>query len=239
MPGLVALTTQDRENENPFPNFTEHVLYKETINKLCGDCHLMNNGSNDKYGVFRPSGCAACHLPYDYSALDQKPEYNPVIEQLFGRRTDINPTAASLSPRIGFNLRMSRQENGNFNNQAKNLSGGIGLFAGRAPTNIYSTAVRQTGLPSAEQTLSCIGDAVPVPDWDLYMADPSQVPSTCVDGGLGGRDVGAGNNEAIERLRLVLLFLWFHFCQLHFLNYHFHFIIFRFYIAGNPYVSKK
>ncbi|MEO5510522.1 MAG: TonB-dependent receptor [Longimicrobiales bacterium] len=124
-------------------------------------------------------------LRYDYSALDQKPEYNPVIETIFGRRTDFNPTAGSFSPRVGFNLRLSGQQNGNFQQQAKNLSGGIGLFAGRAPTNIYSTAVRQTGLPSAEQTLSCIGTAVPVPDWDLYIADPSQVPSTCADGGLG------------------------------------------------------
>ncbi len=124
-------------------------------------------------------------LRYDRSALDQKPEYNPVIEEIFGRRTDINPTAGGFSPRLGFNLRMSKQQNGNFTQQAKNLSGGIGLFAGRAPTNIYSTAIRQTGLPAAEQTLSCIGGAVPFPDWDLYIEDPSQVPSTCADGGLG------------------------------------------------------
>lgn len=67
VPGLVALVTKDRENENPFPNFTERDLYEETINKLCGNCHLMNNGSNDKAGTFRSSGCAACHLPYDYT----------------------------------------------------------------------------------------------------------------------------------------------------------------------------
>ncbi|HEX6693177.1 MAG TPA: TonB-dependent receptor, partial [Longimicrobiales bacterium] len=124
-------------------------------------------------------------LRYDYSKLDQQPEYNPAVDAAFGRRTDIRTSAAGLSPRIGFNYRMSQQQNGNFNNQAKNLSGGIGLFAGRAPTNIFSQAIRQTGLPNAEQTLNCVGDAVPIPDWQGYAEDPSIVPSTCLDGGTG------------------------------------------------------
>ena len=45
--------------------------------------------------------------------------------------------------------------------------------------------MRQTGLPSSEQTLSCIGSAVPIPDWDLYLSDPTAVPTTCSDGGPG------------------------------------------------------
>ena len=124
-------------------------------------------------------------LRYDYGRLDEQPAYNPVIETLFGRRTDIRTSAGAFSPRIGFNYRISSQQNGNFNQQAKNLSGGLGLFAGRAPTNIYSQAIRQTGLPDAEQTLNCVGAAVPIPDWDLYSEDPSLVPSTCADGGVG------------------------------------------------------
>ena len=124
-------------------------------------------------------------LRYDLTSLDVKPAYNPVVEQVFGRRTDISPSAWGVSPRIGFNLRMSSQQNGNFNQQAKNLSGGIGLFAGNAPTNIYSAAIRQTGLPSAEQTLSCIGDAIPTPDWQAFGTDPSSIPSVCADGGIG------------------------------------------------------
>lgn len=124
-------------------------------------------------------------LRYDYTGFDQKPDYNPAVETVFGRRTDITPKATGISPRIGFNIRLSGQQNGNFNQQAKNLSGGVGLFAGRAPTNIYSAAIRQTGLPSAEQTLSCIGAAVPIPNWTLY-EDPSMIPSVCADGAIGG-----------------------------------------------------
>ncbi|MBI4814927.1 MAG: hypothetical protein HY791_01635 [Deltaproteobacteria bacterium] len=67
VPGLNLVPTFDRENERPYPTFTEADIHKETINKLCGDCHLGNNGSNDRYGQFRSSGCSACHVPYDYS----------------------------------------------------------------------------------------------------------------------------------------------------------------------------
>jgi hypothetical protein len=119
-------------------------------------------------------------LRWDRSALDQKPAYNALIEQRFGRRTDSEPVAAAISPRIGFNYRLNQQ-----GQPARSLNGGVGLFAGRAPTNIFSTAVRQTGLPDAEQRLVCIGDAVPFPDWDLYQRDPRAVPELCADGGTG------------------------------------------------------
>jgi Carboxypeptidase regulatory-like domain/TonB dependent receptor len=122
-------------------------------------------------------------LRWDYSQLDQKPEHNPVVEQLFGRRTDIDPVASSFSPRIGFSYRLSQS-----GQPSKSLTGGVGVFAGRAPTSIFSAATRQTGLPNAEQRLVCIGQAVPVPDWDLYLSDPFAVPETCADGAPGVPD---------------------------------------------------
>ena len=122
-------------------------------------------------------------LRWDRSELDQSPAYNAKVEELFGRRTDISPAMSGLSPRLGFNYRLSGQ-----GQMPRALNGGIGVFAGRVPTNIFSQAVRQTGLPDAEQRLSCIGGAVPIPDWELYLSDPSQVPSVCADGGPGVPD---------------------------------------------------
>jgi hypothetical protein len=119
-------------------------------------------------------------LRWDRTALDQKPAHNPRVEELFGLRTDMDPVASAFSPRLGFNYRLNQQ-----GQPARSLSGGVGVFAGRAPTSIFSAAVRQTGLPSAEQRLICIGDAVPFADWDLYMQDPHALPSTCADGGAG------------------------------------------------------
>jgi hypothetical protein len=119
-------------------------------------------------------------LRWDRSQLDQKPAYNPLVEQRFGRRTDMDPVATAISPRLGFNYRLNKQ-----GQPARALSGGVGMFAGRPPTSIFSAAVRQTGLPDAEQRLICIGDAVPIPDWDLYQQNPLAVPATCADGGSG------------------------------------------------------
>lgn len=121
-------------------------------------------------------------LRWDRTELDQKPAYNPIVEQIFGRRTDVDPVVSGWSPRVGFNYRIA---SGTPGQPAKTISGGIGIFAGRPQTNVFSTAVRQTGLPNAEQSLSCIGSAVPIPDWDLYMQDQSAIPSACADGGPG------------------------------------------------------
>ena len=42
-------------------------LYHEQVAFTCGDCHLGSAGANNRYGDFRSSGCAACHMPYALS----------------------------------------------------------------------------------------------------------------------------------------------------------------------------
>ena len=59
------------------------------------------------------------------------------------------------------------------------LRGGVGEFRGRAPTQLFQSAIDATGLAGAEQQLVCVGASVPVPDWDLYLADPSTIPTQC------------------------------------------------------------
>ncbi len=113
----------------------------------------------------------------DRSGLLQRPEYNPAVEAAFGRRTDIIPQSMAMSPRLGVSYQLPAPPR-----QRRSLSGGIGYFAGRTPTNIFSTAIRQTGMPSAEQRLLCIGSAVPVPDWTDYLEDLDLVPVLCAEG---------------------------------------------------------
>jgi hypothetical protein len=122
-------------------------------------------------------------LRWDRTKFDQAVPYNPAVETAFGRRTDFTPVSTQFSPRVGFSYRLNGQ-----GQAPRSLSGGIGLFAGRAPTNIFSAALRQTGLPDAERRLICIGEAVPVPDWDLFIGNPGAVPNTCADGGAGVPD---------------------------------------------------
>ncbi|HSJ23909.1 MAG TPA: carboxypeptidase regulatory-like domain-containing protein [Longimicrobiales bacterium] len=119
-------------------------------------------------------------MRWDYSRLAQRPDYNPVVDSTLGRRTDIVPRSAAVSPRLGFTYRLQAPRG-----VRRQVSGGIGYFAGRAPTNIFSTAVRQTGLPNAEQSVLCIGDAVPAADWEHYVNNPLGAPVDCADGAPG------------------------------------------------------
>ncbi|MEW5848248.1 MAG: hypothetical protein AB2A00_05510 [Myxococcota bacterium] len=68
VPHIHALESFDREIN---PVFSEQDIAKETMNKLCGSCHLGNNGWNHKAGKFRSSGCTACHMPYDWTGRSQ------------------------------------------------------------------------------------------------------------------------------------------------------------------------
>src|SRR5262249_53152508 len=46
-------------------------------------------------------------------------------------------------------------------------------------SQLIAAAVDQTGLPSAAQQLSCIGAAVPVPNWLEYLQSTGMIPTTC------------------------------------------------------------
>jgi hypothetical protein len=121
-------------------------------------------------------------LRWDYTRVDQTPAYNPAIEATFRRRNDIEPVASAFSPRLGFTYRLASSEG---TRSARTLSGGVGVFAGQTPTNIFAAAARQTGLVGAEERLICIGSATPIPDWDAYIADAANIPTACADGSTG------------------------------------------------------
>jgi len=185
--------SESRSTDNLFGSFSYASLqdfadnrpdrYERSLQERESETGRVNAGIffGDTWRISQPLE-VTLGLRWDYSALQQVPDYNPAVEQAFGLRTDVKPAAAGISPRIGFSYRMGQAQS---RGMARSLTGGIGLFAGRAPTNVFNQAYRQTGLPNAEQRLVCIGGAVPVPDWDLYMLDPLGVPTTCADGGPG------------------------------------------------------
>jgi hypothetical protein len=63
------------------------------------------------------------------------------------------------------------------------IRGGIGEFRSTVSSNLFSQAASATGLSNSETHLVCTGAAVPQPDWDEFLFDPSAIPTTCVDGG--------------------------------------------------------
>ncbi len=159
------------------------VRFERTIADETARTGSLNGGLylGDTWRISDPFEITA-GLRWDYTHMAQTPAYNPAVESAFGRRTDIEPVASSFSPRLGFNYRFAASQGVR---SARTLSGGIGMFAGQLPSNIFAAAARQTGLSAAEQRLVCIGSATPIPDWDLYISDAAAIPSACADGSTG------------------------------------------------------
>lgn len=121
------------------------------------------------------------------------PATNPALEQALGVRTGLAPSRVHVSPRVGFSYTYNRdKDNGSgssqnqvgrfYRNVTGTLRGGIGEFRDLLRPNILADASAATGLPGGTSVLSCVGSAVPVPDWSRFANDPSSIPSQCLDG---------------------------------------------------------
>ncbi|HEX8375158.1 MAG TPA: TonB-dependent receptor, partial [Geminicoccaceae bacterium] len=127
------------------------------------------------------------------SRFDDRPAANPAVLSSFGVRTDYAPSEIHVSPRAGFSWRLN--ETGA---PLKLLRGGFGEFRGRTPYELYAATLAGTGT-GGELVVSCVGAAVPVPDWSAYADDPSSIPATCADGTLGGTGVVRQPNVSLFR----------------------------------------
>ncbi|MCR9246721.1 MAG: cytochrome c3 family protein [bacterium] len=58
------------------PNSRLAKIYQEQIMFTCGDCHAGSSGANNRYGDFRPSGCASCHMPYSLDGRSRSRDPN-------------------------------------------------------------------------------------------------------------------------------------------------------------------
>jgi Carboxypeptidase regulatory-like domain len=120
-------------------------------------------------------------LRVEGSHYPDKPEYNPEVETLFGRRTDKFPSEVQVSPRAGFTWFVGESQ---FGPPPLTLRGGVGEFRGTAPSQLFASALNATGLNNGQSLLTCVGPSAPSPDWPAYLADPSTIPSTCNGGTL-------------------------------------------------------
>jgi hypothetical protein len=125
------------------------------------------------------------------NAFTDAPAYNPVVEQLFGARTDHSPNAFHVSPRFGFNYNRTGQIRntqiasplGRFTGTTPGvLRGGFGEFRGLTPAALLSNALVSTGLPGSQSRLSCIGASVPAANWAAFASQASAIPSACAGG---------------------------------------------------------
>ena len=127
------------------------------------------------------------------SGFASAPALNPALDAALGVRSGAAPTLLHVSPRIGFSFTYNRDK-GNGNGSSQNqvgrffrttsgvIKGGIGEFRDLLKPDLLAGARASTGLAGATQQLSCVGAAVPPPDWQQFMSDPSSLPTRCADG---------------------------------------------------------
>ncbi len=118
------------------------------------------------------------------------PARNREVESVFGVRNDRVPSRVYVSPRLGFSWSYgTAAQIAGFEGAARGpnavVRGGIGLFQSMPGTNAVGSAVDNTGLPGAVQQLTCVGSAVPAPEWDAYAAGATSIPDRCADGTTG------------------------------------------------------
>ncbi len=123
----------------------------------------------------------------DASHFQGNPSFNPVVDSIFGARNDAVPRGVYVSPRFGFSYTYgTNPQIGGFAGAARGsrgqISGGIGEFQNLPSSQLIAAAIDQTGLPSAAQQLSCVGSAVPTPDWSAYQLSDANIPATCAGG---------------------------------------------------------
>ncbi len=128
-------------------------------------------------------------LRVDANTFLTKPAENPAIASAFGRRTDQVPDGFALSPRVGFTYQIPGNPGyGQFMSQTSSLfrgqtqiRGGFGVFRGTARPALIAGPLTGTGLPGGIERLLCTGSAAPTPNWSVYDANPTSIPSSCVN----------------------------------------------------------
>ncbi|MEO6777951.1 MAG: TonB-dependent receptor, partial [Gemmatimonadaceae bacterium] len=117
--------------------------------------------------------------------VDDAPPLNTDVQTKFGLSTNNFPSEIHFSPRAGFSINLTHPDPNDPFAQfqpAFLLRGGIGEFRAKTPTGLFTSAAGASGLTNTEQQVSCIGPAVPTPDWQSYNADPASAPSACMTG---------------------------------------------------------
>ena len=128
------------------------------------------------------------------------PAYNPAVDSAFGLRTDRLPSEWHYSPRAGFTWTIGGSNfgpggaggfrGGFFQPASWVIRGGIGEFRNQPPTALVAQARAATGLGLSQSQVTCIGSAVPLPEWGQYYGTEDSIPSECAGSGGGPQSGG-------------------------------------------------
>ena len=118
------------------------------------------------------------------------PAFNQAVTDAFGLRNDAVPNRAYLSPRLGVQWYYGDSPKIAYAPGAARppravIHAGVGVFQNMASSQLISSAAASTGLVNSTQTITCVGSAVPFPDWNGFITDASTIPTRCADGSTG------------------------------------------------------
>lgn len=105
------------------------------------------------------------------NAFTKTPTLNPALVSSLGIRNDNAPATVGVSPRLGVNWQDGR---------GKILRAGIGEFRNLIDPSLLAAPSVTTGLANGLTRISCIGGAVPSPNWSAFASDASTVPRGCL-----------------------------------------------------------
>src|SRR5439155_15176311 len=125
-------------------------------------------------------------LRLDATQFLTSPTRNYSLDTLFSLRNDRVPNRVYFSPRIGLTWTYGTAAQiasflGAVRGPRAVVRGGIGVFQNLPGTGLIGSSLDNTGLPSAVQQVTCVGTAVPTPNWNAYLSDPSQIPAQCAN----------------------------------------------------------
>lgn len=145
--------------------------------------------------VFRPS--RFFHVEYglrgEANRFLSMPVANGALDAALGVNTAVAPFRLSVSPRLGFRWIYAKKIIGGgitFSNTGTRynevngvLRGGIGEFRNFISPEFLATAMAGTGVAGQSVVrLTCVGAAVPTPDWGLLASSAGAAPSQCAAG---------------------------------------------------------
>jgi carboxypeptidase family protein len=117
------------------------------------------------------------------NAFTSRPVLNPSLASALGIRNDRVPATLALSPRLAVNWQ---------DGKGKVIRAGAGQFRNITDASLLSVPLSTTGLPGGVSRISCIGAAVPSPDWSTFATDPSAIPTQCVNSSSAFVDASPG-----------------------------------------------
>lgn len=126
-------------------------------------------------------------LRLDANVFTTAPSENTDVVSRFGAHTNHIPNGLDISPRLGFTWRYTGaygySSTGTslavINRGGAQIRGGIGEFRSLLAPTLLADALAASQRTSGYRQLLCVGAAAPTPNWNVFEADPSVIPSEC------------------------------------------------------------